>query len=182
MRDGYFTFKYRGVDTLAFVGNDAVIEDVNLLAGQFRHKRQTLEQAIEQSNSIDILQKQQESFDKNLNIASSFDQVFKDDRETKIRLIRALIHFDSFKNKKRLLHNEFSSEKYLMNPELLKTNWYHAADYLIRRFVRQNKSNPFCNLITAGPSDSVLPEVIMEENYCQKELHFRCYRDCVSTF
>ena len=112
MRDGYFTFKLRGVDTLAFVGNDAVIEDVNLLAGQFRHKRQTLEQAIEQSNSIDILQKQQESFDKNLNIeVSSFDQVFKDDRETKIRLIRALIHFDSFKNKKRLLHNEFSSEK-----------------------------------------------------------------------
>ena len=100
MRDGYFTFKLRGVDALAFVGNDAVIEDVNLLAGQFRHKPQTLEEAIEQSNSIDILQKQQESFDKNLNIeASSFDQVIKDDRETKIRLIRALIHFDSFKNK-----------------------------------------------------------------------------------
>ena len=111
-KDSYFTFKLWGVDTPALVGNDVVIEDGNLLAGQFHHKRQTLEHAIEQSNSIDILQKQQESFDKNLNIeVSSFDQVFKDDRETKIRLIRALIHFDSFKNKKRLLHNEFSSEK-----------------------------------------------------------------------
>ena len=30
---------------------------------------------------------------------------------------------------------------------------------MIRRFVRQNKSNPFCNLITAGPSVCVLPEV-----------------------
>ena len=124
MKDGYFTFKLRGVDTSAFAGNDAVIEYVNLLAGQFRHKQQTLEQVIEQSNSIDILQKHQESFDKNLNIeASSFDQVFKDDRETKIGLIRALIHFDSFKNKKKLLHKEFSSEKHLMNPELLKANW-----------------------------------------------------------
>ena len=47
----------------------------------------------------------------------------------------------------------------MLNPELLKTNWYPAADYLIRRFVRQNKFNPFCNLITAGPSVSVLPEV-----------------------
>ena len=156
VKDGYFTFILRGVDTSTFVGNDAEIEDVNLLAGQSSHKRQTLEQAIEKSNSIDILQKQQESFDKNLNIkASSFDQVFKDDRETNIRLIRARLHFDSFTNKKRLLHNKFSSEKHLMNPELLKTNWYPASDYLIRRFVRQNKSNPFCNLITAGPSVSV---------------------------
>ena len=54
MKNGYFTFKLRGVDTSAFVGND----NVNLLAGQFRHKWQTLEQAIEPSNSIEILQKQ----------------------------------------------------------------------------------------------------------------------------
>ena len=46
-----------------------------------------------------------------------------------------------------------------MNPELLKMNWYPAADYLIRRFVRQNQSNPFSNLITTGRSVSVLPEV-----------------------
>ena len=84
MKDGHFTFKLWGVDTSAFVGNDAVIEDVNLLAGQFRHKQQTLEQAINQSNSIDTLQKQQESFDKNLNIeASSFEQYFKDDLKRK---------------------------------------------------------------------------------------------------
>ena len=77
--------------------------------------------------------------------------LIKDDRETKIRLIRALIHFDSFKNKKRLLHNEFSSEKKFMNPELLKMNWYPAADSSVRRFARQSKCNPFCNLITALP-------------------------------
>ena len=160
IKDGCFTFKLRAVNTSAFVGNDAVIEDVNLLADQFRHTRQTLGQAVDQSNSIDILQKQQESFDKNLNIeASSFEQIFKGESETKIRWIRALIHFDSIKIKISLLHNEFSIEKQLLNPELLKTNWYPAADYLIRRFVRQNKFNPFCNLITAGPSVSVLPEV-----------------------
>ena len=104
MKDGCYTFKLRGVGTSLFVGNDGVIEDVNFLAGQFCHKRQTFEQAIYQSNSIDILQKQQESFNKNLNIeACSFVQDFKDDRETKIWLIRALIHFDSFKN-----NNKFS--------------------------------------------------------------------------
>ena len=71
--------------------------------------------------SINILQKQPKSFDKNLNIeVSSFEQVLKDGRETKIWLIRALIHFHSFKNKKGVLHNEFSSEKQLMNLELLK--------------------------------------------------------------
>ena len=58
MKVGYFTFKLRGVDTSAFVGNGAVIEDVNLLAGQFGHKRQTFEHAIDQSNSINTLQKQ----------------------------------------------------------------------------------------------------------------------------
>ena len=34
----------------------------NLLVGQFRHKRQNLQQAIDQSNSIDNLQKQQQIF------------------------------------------------------------------------------------------------------------------------
>ena len=43
MREGFFTHKRRNTDKSAFVGNDAVIEDVNLLAGQFHHKRQTLE-------------------------------------------------------------------------------------------------------------------------------------------
>ena len=68
LKNGYFTFKLRDSNTSAFAGNDAVIEDVNLLAGQFRHKRQTLEQAIDQNNSIDILQKQQQIFDENLQI------------------------------------------------------------------------------------------------------------------
>ena len=95
MKDGCFTFKLRGVDTSAFVGNDVVIEDVNLLADQFCRKR--------------------ELFDKNLNIeTSSFVQVFKDDCKIKIWSIRALIHFDSFKNKQGFLHNEFSCEKQLI--------------------------------------------------------------------
>ena len=142
MKDDYFTFKLQGVNTSAFIGNDVVIEDVNLLAGQFCHKRKTLEQAIGQSNSIVILQKQQESFDKSLNREiSSFEQIFRNDPEMKIRLIPALIHIASFKNiKKRYLHNKFDSEKQLMNPELLKINWYPSVDYLIRRFVMQNKS------------------------------------------
>ena len=111
MREGFFTHKLRNTDKSAFVGNDAVIEDVNLLARQFRHKRQTLELAIDQSNSINVLQKQQQLFGKNLNIqASECDQIFKDDRGTKIRLVRALLHFNSFKNKNRLLYNEFSTE------------------------------------------------------------------------
>ena len=95
MKDGCFTFKLRGVDTSVFVGNDVVIEDVNLLADQFCRKR--------------------ELFDKNLNIeTSSFVQVFKDDCKIKIWSIRALIHFDSFKNKQGFLHNEFSCEKQLI--------------------------------------------------------------------
>ena len=68
IKDGYFTFKLRDSNTSAFVGNDVVIENVNLLVGQFRHKHQTLEQAIDQSNSIDIVQKQQQIFDENLQI------------------------------------------------------------------------------------------------------------------
>ena len=44
MKDVYFTFKLWGVDTSALVGNDAVIEDVSLFAGQFFFW-QTLEQA-----------------------------------------------------------------------------------------------------------------------------------------
>ena len=151
LKDDYFTFKLRHSNTSAFVGNDAVIEDVNLLAGQFRHKRQTLEQAIDQSDSIDTLQKQQQIFDKNLQMKiTDCEQIFKDDRETKIRLVRALLHFASFKNKKRPLVNEFScDDNKTLNPEVLKTKWYHAADFLIRRFVKQNKSHPMCNITTA---------------------------------
>ena len=46
-----------------------------------------------------------------------------------------------------------------MNPQVLKPDCYSTADYLIRRFVRQNKFNLFCNLITAGPSVSDLPKM-----------------------
>ena len=33
MKDVYFTFKLKGVDTSEFTVNDAVIEDVSLLVG-----------------------------------------------------------------------------------------------------------------------------------------------------
>ena len=39
MTEGFFTCKLRNTDKSAFFGNDVVIEDVNLLAGQFHHKR-----------------------------------------------------------------------------------------------------------------------------------------------
>ena len=45
---------------------DLVIEDLNLLAGDFRHKRQNLGQAIEQSNLIELILKQQNNTDNNL--------------------------------------------------------------------------------------------------------------------
>ena len=46
--------------------------------------------------------------------------------------------------------NEFSSkENQNLNPEILKRNWYPAADFLIRRYVKQNKSHPMCNIATA---------------------------------
>ena len=79
----------------------------------------------------------------------AYEQTFKDDRETKIQIICALLHFNSFKNKKRPLCNEFSSVKVQQNPELLKKNWYLVADFLIRRFVQNKKTNPMCNLTTA---------------------------------
>ena len=61
-----------------------------------------------------------------------------------------LLHFASFKNKKQLLVNEYSCEyNKTLNPEVLKTNWYPVADFLIRRFVKQNKSHPMCNITTA---------------------------------
>ena len=63
LKDGYFPFKHHDSNTFAFVGNVAVTEDVNLLVGEFRQKRQALEQAIDQSNSLDILQKQQQKLD-----------------------------------------------------------------------------------------------------------------------
>ena len=71
MMDGYFTFQLRDSSKSAFVGYDATIEDVNLLAGQFRHKRQTLEQAIEQSLCIDILQKQLKQLYENIGLKNS---------------------------------------------------------------------------------------------------------------
>ena len=59
LKDGYFTYYLRNRDGSAYVGFDVVIEDVNLLAGDFRYKRQNLVQAIQQSNLIELFLKQQ---------------------------------------------------------------------------------------------------------------------------
>ena len=129
LKDGYFRFKLHDSNTSAFAGNFVVIEVVNLLADQFRHKPQTFEQAIDQSNSIDILHKQQQKFDE---------------------LARALLHSKFFKNKKRLFANEFSCDNIrTLNSEVLKTNWYPGADFFIRGSVEQNKSYPMSSITTA---------------------------------
>ena len=111
MRECSSTYKLRNTDKSAFVGIDAVIEDIKLLDRKFRHKRQALKQAIDQSNFIDVLQKQQQLFDKKLNIQTS--------------------------------EYEFSTESRVLNPEILKPNWYPVANSLIRCFVKQNISHPF---------------------------------------
>lgn len=49
MKDGYYTFKVRGVDPSVSLVN-AVTEGVNLLTNQFHCKRENLERAIKQSN------------------------------------------------------------------------------------------------------------------------------------
>ena len=65
-------------------------------------------------------------------------------------MVGGLLHFASFKNKKQPLVNEYSCEyNKTLNPKVLKTNWYPVADFLIRRFVKQNKSHPMCNITTA---------------------------------
>ena len=71
-----------------------------------------------------------------------------------------MLHFGSSKNKKRPLLNEFSSkDNQMVNPEILKTNWYPAADFLVRRFVKNNKSYPMCNLSTVQSTELPQPEI-----------------------
>ena len=84
LKGGYFTYCMRNRDGSAYVGFDVVIKDVNLLAGDFTHKRQNLGQAIQQSNLIYLFLKQQNNIDNNLYFTRShFEKSFKDDRETK---------------------------------------------------------------------------------------------------
>jgi len=49
LNKGYFTYKLRDNKNSAYVGYDTTIEDVNLLAGQLRHKRQSVDQVWEDS-------------------------------------------------------------------------------------------------------------------------------------
>ena len=57
------------------------------------------------------------------------------------------------------MHNEFSTENRVLHSEILKPNWYPAADYLKRHFVKQNISHPFCNLATNDSLPSFLSEL-----------------------
>ena len=160
LKDGYFTYYLRNRDGSAYVGFDVVIEDVNLLAGDFRYKRQNLVQAIQQSNLIELFLKQQNNIDNNLHFnRSHFEKSFKDDRETKTRLIRVTLNFKSFQCHDRKLGNEFeqcTGKSY--SSKILKRNWYPAAHYLIL----QNHNVLLCNLTSVQPSSTVLTEVGMK--------------------
>ena len=75
---------------------DTLTEDTNRIAGQFYHKKRSFQQAIIQSDCIDDLRKEVMNVELNLGIKlQNGDRIFKDDRETKLRMIRALINFDS---------------------------------------------------------------------------------------
>ena len=154
----------RNQDGSAYVGFNVVIEDVNLVAGDFRHKRQNLGQAIQQSNLIDLFLKQQNNINNNLYFTRShFEKSFKDNRETKTRLIRVMLNFKSFQCQDRKLGNEFkqcTGKSY--NSEILKRNWYPAAHYLMRKYILQNNTVPLYNLTSAQPSPTVLTEVGMK--------------------
>ena len=164
LKDGYFTYYLRNRDGSAYVGFDVVIEDVNLLPGDFRHKRQNLVQAIQQSNLIELFLKQQNNIDNNLYFnRSHFEKSFKDDRETKTRLIRVMLNFKSFQCHDRKLGNEFeqcTGKSY--NSEILKRNWYPAAHYLMRKYILQNHTVLLCNVTSVQPSPTVLTEVGMK--------------------
>ena len=164
LKDGYFTYYLRNRDGSAYVGFDVVIEDVNLLPGDFRHKRQNLVQAIQQSNLIELFLKQQNNIDNNLYFnRSHFEKSFKDDRETKTRLIRVMLNFKSFQCHDRKLGNEFeqcTGKSY--NSEILKRNWYPAAHYLMRKYILQYHTVLLCNVTSVQPSPTVLTEVGMK--------------------
>ena len=85
----------------------------------------------------------------------------KDDCKTKIHLVCILMHFNSFKNKDRLLYNKFSTENRVLNPknpEILKPNWYPAGDYLIKGTLSK-KNTSFCNLPINDSPPCFLSEV-----------------------
>ena len=149
---GYFTFKLRD-DSLTTVGMDTLAEDTNRIAGHFYRKKQSLQQVIIQSDCIDDLRKEVMNVELNLGI-----KLQNGDRETKLRMIRALINFDSFKIKEgRVIQNEFdSSNQVNYSSHILKVHWYPTAEELMCRYVIENKDIPLCNLSTISTPDLVL--------------------------
>ena len=129
------------------------------MLANFTIKKQSLQQAIIQSDCIDDLRKEVTNVELNLGIKlQNGDKIFKDDRETKLRMIRALINFDSFKIEEgRVIQNEFdSSNQVNYSSHILKVHWYPTAEELIRRYVIENKDIPLCNLSTISTPDLVL--------------------------
>ena len=130
----------------AFVGFDAIAEDTNLRAGHFRHKRQSAEQAIQQSDNIDIMWTELKSLKENLGIKEKpSKRFFKDDRVTKSRLLTAMINCGSFKVVSgRELVNEFSTQQDTFSKIILEKHWHPASVELIRRYARNSKPE-ICN-------------------------------------
>ena len=121
------------------------MEDQNRQAGKFRHKRQSIAQAVAQSDCIDYLKRELDSLEENLSIrwGKAID-VLKMIGRQKLRFIRAMIRFRSFRIiPGRSLLNEFEMDKpgtnkTRYNKAVLKVHWYPAAWELIKKYVREN--------------------------------------------
>ena len=147
-----------------YVGWDAVAEDTNLKCGQFRHKRQSIEQSITQSQVVDTMDKEIGSIEQNLGIKNSVcSRTMKDDRETKSRLIMAILCFKSFEiQSQRDLINEFSVGKEKFNRGVLKETWLPTAQFLMQRYVNGTKDQPICQLSTDQRSNASYSKDAME--------------------
>ena len=142
-----------------YVGWDAIAEDTNLKCGQFRHKRQSLEQAIMQSEIVDIMSEELECIEKNLNLKVLPNKRYmKDDRNTKKRLLKAVLQFKSFKiQENRGLLNEFSCDAEAFSEGIFKENWYPTAKFLMKRYVTSKPGEAMCNLSSVPAEIEGLP-------------------------
>ena len=76
------------------VGWDAIAVDTNLKCGQFRHKRQSLEQSAIQSQIVDTVNEELSNMEKNPSFKESYNnRRMKGDRDSKTRLMVAMINF-----------------------------------------------------------------------------------------
>ena len=104
------------------------------------------------------------SIEQNLGIKNSVCSVtMKDDRETKSRLMMAILCFKSFEiQSKRDLINEFSVGKEKFNRGVLKETWLPTAQFLMQRYVNGTKDQPICQLSTDQRSNASYSKDAME--------------------